>query len=159
MKNWLKENWFKIAILILLSITILIKDGVLKLIFSIEGSTIIYNLGLGIGSLIAGFAGLRYIDDWLEKQKRKRLIREYNRKYPKNLENQELGWELTHKPNRKGHLHLLDRRDKTRHWIANWETFQDLFVDVPEYGIQRKDDLFNQYEPKDHIITVGQPKP
>jgi hypothetical protein len=132
---------------------------ILKWLFSVDGSTIIYNLGLGIGGFLGGLAGLRYIGEWLEKQRRQQLIREYQRRYPKKLEDNEQGWELSHNPERKGHLYLLDHRDKTRHWIANWRTFQDLFTNVPNDGDERKDQLFREYTDKDHILTFGEPEP
>ena len=101
----------------------------LRWLFSLEGSTVIQNLGLGIG----GF------------------FRSYREKYPKELEGSESGWELTHNPDRRGHLYLLDHRDKTRRWIANYRTFQDLFINVPSFG--------DSYKDADHILTVGEPEP
>jgi hypothetical protein len=128
-------------------------------LFSEIGSHVIYNLGLGIGSFLAGLAGLGYTTGWVEKHRRKQLIKEYHRKYPKKFENKQDGWELSDNPERKGHLYLLDHRDKTRHWIANWRTFQDLFINVPKYGDERKDKLFREYTDTDHILTVGEPEP
>ena len=128
---------------------------ILKWLFSVDGSTVIYNLGLGIGAFLGGLAGLRYISEWLQKQRRQELIRNYQIKYPKELDGEQPGWELSHNPDRKGHLYLLDHRDQTRHWIANWGTFRDLFVNVPIYGDQRKDEVFKSYQQADHILTLG----
>lgn len=130
----------------------------LKWLFSEQGSHVIYNLGLGMGSFLGGLAGLAYVHEWLKNYKRKQLVKKYKKKYPKELEDQS-GWELTHDPKRKGHLYLLDHRDKSRHWIANWDSFRDLFINVPEYGDERKNKLFIQYTQEENIITTGEPEP
>ena len=129
-------------------------------IFSVNGSTVLHNLGLGLGGFLGGLAGLSYVIEWYQKVKRQLLVARLLKKYPPTLENNaHEGWELACDPQRVGHIYILDHRDKTSHWIGNLRTFQDLFRHVPSPGDERKMKLFNEYKLGDTIITVGHPEP
>ena len=130
----------------------------LKWLFSEGGSHVIYNLGLGIGAILGGIGGFNWGWDSYHERQRRRLIKEYKSRYP-NKEKGPDGWELTHNPDRRGHLYLLDHKTKTRHWIANWRTFQDLFIDVPKYEDQKNNEFFVKYTEGDEILTVGEREP
>ena len=130
----------------------------LRWLISVDGSTVVQNLGLGIGSFLGGLVGLGYIIEWFQKLRRQILIGKYLRMYPPTLEDRNFGWELAYDPKRYGHIYLLDHRVKTRHWIANYRTFQDLFRHAPSDEDERKTKLFNEYELKENILTVGYPE-
>lgn len=130
-------------------------------IFSAEGSQVIYNLGLGIGGLIGGIAGFKVIEDWMSQRKRKALIEKYSKKYPHELFNvREKGWELTRNPYSPGDIHIMDHRSKTKHWIANYQTFLDLPIPRRDFDrTQEKDAYYKEYRKGKEILTTGRPEP
>ena len=133
---------------------------VLRRIFSVEGSQVIYNLGLGIGGVIGGIAGFKVIGDWRSERKQKSLIEKYSKQYPHKLFNNKDGWELTRNPYTTGDIHILDHRSKTRHWIANYQTFLDLPIPRRDFELtDEKIRLYKEYEEGNEILTTGRPKP
>ena len=134
--------------------------NILKWIFSTTGSQIIYNLGLGFGAFIGAIAGIKIIEDWIKERKRQKLIRYYAKIYPsKTYNNTSLGWELTRNPDIDRQIFLIDHNNKTRHWIANYDTFLDLGLHQEDATItEEKKNSFNSYTHKDNILTVGVPE-
>jgi hypothetical protein len=130
-------------------------------IFSVEGSQVIYNLGLGMGGIIGSLAGSKVIKDWMSQKKRESLIDKYSKKYPHELFNvKERGWELTNNPFTPGDIYILDHRSRTKHWIANYQTFLDLPIPKRNFQLtEEKSKLFNKYEKKAQILTTGRPEP
>jgi len=126
-------------------------------IFSVDGSQVIYNLGLGIGGVIGAFIGGGVLKAQI---KRKILVEKYSRKYPHKLFNNKEGWELTQNPYTVGDIYILDHRDKTKHWIANYQTLLDL--PIPQRNFQLTDEksrLFKEYKGGKEILTTGRPEP
>ena len=127
-----------------------------------DGSQVIYNLGLGVGGAIGGVAGFKVIGDWVKERKRKSLIDKYSKKYPHELFNvKENGWELARNPLTPGDIHILDHRSKTRHWIANYQTFLDLPIPKRNEDLltEEKRNLYGKYKKSEEILTTGRPEP
>ena len=126
-------------------------------VFSVDGSQVIYNLGLGVGGIIGAFIGGRVIKDEI---RRKILIEKYSKKYYHKLFNTPNGWELTQNPFTLGDIYILDHRTKTKHWIANWNTFVDLRFPQRNYLLtDEKRKLFIEYKEGKQILTTGRPEP
>ena len=129
----------------------------IKWIFSLDGSQVIYNLGLGIGGIIGAIVGGKVLK---EQMKRKMLIQKYSKQYHHKLFNTKDGWQLTQNPYTLGDIYILDHRSKTKHWIANYQTLLDL--PIPQRDLQlteEKAKLFKEYKEGKEIITTGKPEP
>ncbi len=87
-------------------------------------SEIFQSIGVGVGAFLGGLGGLLVFNDFVDKTKKKRILKTLRRKYPRaNLNN---SFRLTHHPNATGWIFLLDNHTMKRHWIRDTETLRDL---------------------------------
>lgn len=104
---------------------------------------------IGIGALVAGFAGWIGLNEWREKQASIKRVEAVQKKYPIELIGKELV--IGHTKN-SGHWYLIDKRSKTSHHIKNYGTLSAL-----DWGIHCKilDDNFKvKFPPKESIFAT-----
>jgi len=90
-----------------------------------ETAEISQSLGIGLGSLFGGLAGLTAFLDWFGREKKaERYIKELRGKYPRILLNsgelkivQKKGSDM---------IYLIDERDRSRRWFQDQEARKDL---------------------------------
>ena len=91
-------------------------------------SQIIYNFAVAIGAFLAGFGGLKVLNDWLrnvrEEKRKKKLTAELKAKYPWG-ENGKT-FKLIESKAKPGKIYLLDKATNKKHHIASWSTFKTL---------------------------------
>lgn len=127
---------------------------------TLETSQIFYNVTVGVAAVVTATAGSGVLYTWARSINRAVKINNYKLRYPQTLyDNPKGGWTLTRDPSNRIAIYLLDHKKETRHWIANWDTFCDVFGNIVVETHSGKDTVFKIYKDGSVILTTGKEEP
>lgn len=113
-------------------------------------SEIFQSFGIGLGAILAGLGGLIVFLDRKDKKSKENYLKKLKNRYPRSLINQE--YQIAHTMVRRGWFFVLDHRTKTKHWVKNMETMNDMGFSSAD-GIIVDDKDFNKYKEGEEIDT------